>query len=306
MLKLGFIGAGTVGTALAVRLAEKGYPVVAVASRTLASAERLAVQVPGCKAVKTSQEVADATELVFITTPDDAIAAAVAEVNWHKGQAVVHCSGAHSAAVLDEAKTKGASTGAFHPLQTFASVKYAIQNMPGSAFGIEGEEPLLTALKELATALGGTPQVLRPEDKVLYHASAVIASNYLVTLMKIATDLWVEFGASREDAVKALMPLVRGTLNNIQNVGIPNCLTGPIARGDTGTVEKHLEALKAAVPSMVPVYSELGMNTVPIALAKGRIDADQAAELEEKLKEALMKAGLPHIEIPKIDIPAAD
>jgi predicted short-subunit dehydrogenase-like oxidoreductase (DUF2520 family) len=286
MLKLGFIGAGTVGTALAVRLAEKGYKVTAVASRTFASAERLAVQVPGCQAVKTGQEVIEAADLIFITTPDDAIDQTASALKWHPGKWVVHCSGAHSTNVLAEAERQGALTGAFHPLQTFASVKYAIQNMPGSAFGIEGTEPLLSTLKEMATALGGTPQILRPEDKVLYHASAVIASNYLVTLVKVATDLWVDFGATREEAIKALMPLIRGTLNNIQNVGIPNCLTGPIARGDAGTIEKHLDALGRLAPDILPIYCELGLNTIPISLAKGRIDADQAAMLEELLSAA--------------------
>jgi predicted short-subunit dehydrogenase-like oxidoreductase (DUF2520 family) len=302
MVKLGFIGAGTVGTALAVRLAEKGYPVVAVASRTFASAERLAAlvlavqvraQVPGCRAVKTGQGVADAAELVFITTPDDAIGNVASGIRWHPGKAVVHCSGAHSTDILSEAKAQGALTGAFHPLQTFASVKYAIQNMPGSTFGIEAEEPLLATLKELAFALDGTPQVLRPDDKVLYHVSAVIASNYLVTLVKLATDLWMDFGATREEAIKALMPLIRGTLNNIQNVGIPNCLTGPIARGDAGTIEKHFEAIKTSAPSIFPIYCELGLNTIPISLAKGKIDAGQAAVLEEILREALKTVNVP-------------
>lgn len=286
MVKIGFIGAGTVGTALAVRLAEKGYLVVAVASRTLASTERLAVQVPGCRAFRTSQEVADSADLVFITTPDDAIGRVASGIRWQPGKSVVHCSGAHSTDILNAAQTLGAQTGAFHPLQTFASVKHAIQNLPGSTFGIEGEEPLLTILKEMAVALEGSPQVLRPQDKVLYHASAVIACNYLVTLVKVATDLWVDFGASREDAIEALIPLIKGTLNNIQNVGIPNCLTGPIARGDTGTIEKHISALQESAPSVLPIYCELGINTIPVSLAKGRIDADQAAELEGLLKEA--------------------
>jgi predicted short-subunit dehydrogenase-like oxidoreductase (DUF2520 family) len=289
MLKLGFIGAGTVGTALAVRLAEKGYKVTAVASRTFASAERLAVQVPGCQAVKTGQEVVEAADLIFITTPDDVIAKTASALNWQPGKSVVHCSGAHSTGILSEARRQGALTGAFHPLQTFASVKYAIQNMPGSAFGIEGEEPLLATLKELAKALDGTPQVLRPEDKVLYHTSAVIASNYLVTLVKVATDLWVDFGATRGEAISALMPLIKGTLNNIQNVGIPNCLTGPIARGDAGTIQKHLDALGKLAPDILSIYCELGLNTISISLAKGRIDADQAAMLEELLTAALAR-----------------
>ena len=284
MVKLGFIGAGTVGTALAVRLAEKGYPVVAVASRTLASAERLAVQVPGCKAVRTNQEVSDIADLVFITTPDDAIGRVASGIRWQPGKSVVHCSGAHSTDILEEAQTLGAQTGAFHPLQTFASVQQAIDNIPGSTFAVEAEEPLLSTLKDMATALDGTWIQLKASDKVLYHAAAVIACNYLVTLVKLATDLWQTFNVPTNQAAKALMPLLQGTLNNINNVGIPQCLTGPIARGDSGTIKKHLNALKKVAPSVLSTYRELGRQTIPVALAKGRINQQQADELQALLK----------------------
>jgi len=232
MVNIGFIGAGTVGTALAVRLSSKGYPVVAVSSRTKASAQRLADAVSGCRVCDTAQEVADSAQLVFVTTPDDAIQEVVAELYWHKGQSVVHCSGADSTDILEQAKEDDAWVGGFHPLQTFASVTHAIENIPGSTFAIEAEEPLLSTLKEMALALDGTWVRLSAEDKVLYHAAAVIACNYFVTLVKQATDLWATFEVSSQQATKALMPLLRGTLNNIDNVGLPDCLTGPIARGD--------------------------------------------------------------------------
>ena len=221
MLRLGFIGAGTVGTALSIRLSSKGYPVVAVSSRSQTSAEKLAQSISGCHAVNNSQAAADAAELIFVTTPDDAIAPVVSEIQWHSGQSVVHCSGAASTDILESAKRLGAQVGAFHPLQTFASVKQAIDNIPGSTFAIEAEEPLLTTLKGMATALEGDWIELKASDKVLYHAAAVIACNYMVTLIKLATDLWQTFNIPTPQATKALMPLLRGTLNNIDNVGIP-------------------------------------------------------------------------------------
>ena len=285
MVNIGFIGAGTVGTALAVRLSSKGYPVVAVSSRTKASAQRLADAVSGCRVCDTAQEVADSAQLVFVTTPDDAIQEVVAELYWHKGQSVVHCSGADSTDILEQAKEDDAWVGGFHPLQTFASVTHAIENIPGSTFAIEAEEPLLSTLKEMALALDGTWVRLSAEDKVLYHAAAVIACNYFVTLVKQATDLWATFEVSSQQATKALMPLLRGTLNNIDNVGLPDCLTGPIARGDLGTIKKHLAALKRAAPQVLSIYRELGLKTIPIALAKGRIDEERANELRELLKE---------------------
>ncbi len=285
MLKLGFIGVGTVGTALATRLNEKGYPIVAVSSRSYTSAEKLAQTIRGCKAANSNQVVVDAAELVFITTSDNAINHVVSEIQWHPGQSVVHCSGADSTAVLEPARKLGAQTGAFHPLQTFASAKQATENIPSSTFAIEAEEPLLSTLKRMALALDGHWIELKASDKVLYHAAAVIACNYMVTLVKLATDLWQTFNVPTHQATKALMPLLRGTLNNIDNVGIPQCLTGPIARGDTGTIKKHLNALQKGAPALLSTYRELGLQTIPVALAKGRIDQNQAKELEAILKQ---------------------
>ena len=155
MLKLGFIGAGTVGTALSVRLSNKGYSVVAVSSRSQTSVRSLAQAVSGCHVFDNNQGVADTAELVFITTPDDAIASVASEIQWHPGQNVVHCSGADSTDILEPARELGAQVGVFHPLQTFASVRQAIDNIPGSTFAVEAEEPLLNTLKDMANALDG-------------------------------------------------------------------------------------------------------------------------------------------------------
>jgi predicted short-subunit dehydrogenase-like oxidoreductase (DUF2520 family) len=285
MLKLGFIGAGTVGTALSARLSGLGYPVVAVSSRRQTSAQKLAQAISGCR-VFDSQGVADNAELVFITTPDDAIARVASQVKWRPGQSVVHCSGADATDILQPAKESGAQVGVFHPLQTFASVKQATENIPGSTFALEAEEPLMKTLQEMATALGGHWVELRAGDKVLYHAAAVISCNYLVTLLKLATDLWQTFDVPPQKATQALLPLLRGTIHNIETVGIPQCLTGPIARGDVGTIKKHLDALERATPHLVAAYRELGLQTIPIAVAKGKIDKNQAEELRVILQPA--------------------
>ena len=286
MLQLGFIGAGMVGTALAMRLSDSGYRVVAVSSRSQTSSEKLAEVINSCRAVDSNQAVADAADFVFITTPDEAIGTVTSEVKWHPEQNVVHCSGADSTEVLKPARQLGAQVGAFHPLQTFASVAQAIGNISGSTFALEADEPLLTTLKNMATALNGQCIELTANDKVLYHAAAVIACNYLVTLVKISTDLWKTFNVPAHQATKAQMPLLQGTLNNVDNVGIPQCLTGPIARGDIGTINKHLNALEKVDPAVLSTYCELGLQTIPIALGKGRINQKQAEELEAILKQA--------------------
>ncbi len=279
MLKVGIIGAGTVGTALAVRLNSKGYRIAGVSSRRHSSAENLSRDVGNCPVFNDGQGVVDAADLVFITTPDAAIPVVTSQMKWHAGQSVIHCSGADSTTILEPARKLGAHVGAFHPLQTFASVKHAIENIPGSTFAIEADEQLMAILKNMAADLGGRWIVLKASDKVLYHAAAVMSCNYLVTLVKLSTDLWQTFGVNREQAIQALLPLIRGTINNIENVGIPQCLTGPIARGDTGTVSKHINALKKSAPDLLSTYCELGSKTIPVALAKGKINQQQAEEL---------------------------
>jgi len=284
VIKTGFIGAGTTGTALAIRLSQKGCPVVAVSSRTLPSAQKLAGLVPNCQVCHTAQEVAEAAELVFITTPDDVIARVCGEVQWREGQSVVHCSGAHSVDILESARKLGAAVGSFHPLQTFADVAQAVENLPGSTFALEAEEPLLSTLKELTLLLNGNWVELKPGDKVLYHAAAVFACNYLVTLVKLALDLWLDFGVSAKEATRALLPLLRGTINNIDSIGLPDCLTGPVARGDSGTIERHLSALETRSPSLLTTYKELGLQTIPIALAKGKVSEQKAEEMKALLR----------------------
>jgi predicted short-subunit dehydrogenase-like oxidoreductase (DUF2520 family) len=284
MIKIGFIGAGTVGTALAILSSQKGYEFIGASRRNRGSAIKPGKQVSNLHLMESNQEVADNSELVFITTPDTAIAEVASTVRWRRGQSVVHCSGADSTDILEPARKAGAAVGGLHPLQTFASIEQAIENIPGSTFAVEAEEPLLTTLKDMATALGGRWIRLKSADKVAYHAAAVFASNYLVTLTKMATDLWQTFNIPADQATQALLPLIRGTLYNIENIGLPQCLTGPIARGDTGTVNKHLKTLREKAPALLFPYKELGLKTLPIALAKGRINEKKAVEFESILK----------------------
>lgn len=285
MLKLGFIGAGTVGTAMAIRLSQKGYPVIAVCDLNSAAAKRLVEAVKGCQVRAKAQDVADAADFVFITTADDFIPQVAAEVKWRPGQIVSHCSGAASTDVLEPARKLGARVGCMHPLQTFASIAQAVENLPGSTFALEAEEPMLGVLKEMAAALQGNWLELTAEDKALYHASACIACNYFYTLVKIAADLWQNFGKSSDEATQAMLPMLRGALNNLDNVGLPKALTGPIARGDLMTIRKHLSALEKKAPEVIPLYKELGNWTIPIGLAKGTLSEDKARELRALLKD---------------------
>jgi predicted short-subunit dehydrogenase-like oxidoreductase (DUF2520 family) len=282
-MRIGVIGAGTVGTALALALADRGYPVVAVASRRVASAAALASRIPGCRASATPQAVVDAADLVLLTVPDDAIRAVADGVRWRPGVAAVHCSGAAGLDVLAAAAAAGAAVGSCHPLQSFADAGEALRALPGSTFALEGDGALLARLELLVRDLGGRPLRLPPGAKALYHASAVLAGNYLVTLAQTAAELWAAFGLSREEALAALLPLLRGTVDNLERVGVPRALTGPIARGDAGTVRRHLAALGDRAPHVVELYRRLGLATIPIAVDKGTLTAEAAGRLRALL-----------------------
>ncbi|MBN1690072.1 MAG: DUF2520 domain-containing protein [Dehalococcoidia bacterium] len=276
---IGFIGAGMTGTALAVRLWQQDYEIIAVSSRSIESARRLSSFVSGCTVCDGAQQVADLAQVVFITTPDDIIPDIAAGVRWRPGQIAVHCSGVHSIDILEPAAGSGAHTCCLHPLQTFAGIEEAINNISGSTFALEGDQEGLAAAREMAQALEGNIILLKAGDKVKYHIAAVTLSNYLVALMKTSADLWQSFGIPQEEAVKALLPLLKGTVRNIERVGIPGCLTGPIARGDVETVRKHVNALAAEQPDRTGIYRVMGLKTLEIALAKGRISLETADEI---------------------------
>ncbi len=282
--KIGFIGCGRVGSALALLLQQAGYEVVGVASRRQTSAEILAERL-GCPALD-GPEVARQADALFLTTSDDAIApvsAALAGVAaFHDGQIVLHLSGALTSEALAPAAAQGAITLSLHPIQSLASVEQAIAILPGSYFSIEGDDRGFCFAREVVARLKGQSFLLDAGAKVLYHAACVAASNYFVGLLACSLDLLEEADIPEEMRLPALLPLVAGTLNNIRTLGIPQALTGPIARGDAGTLEKHLAALEG-LPEQLRIYLSLGLKTVDVARAKGTITPEQAKDLRSLL-----------------------
>lgn len=281
------IGAGKVGSALAILLHKKGYAVSGVASRTLDSAARLAGRL-NCPVFEDCARAARGADVVFVTTPDREIAPVSARIaaggGYRPGQVVAHTSGAHPSGELHGAREAGALAVSIHPLQSFAEVEGAMENLPGSYFALEGDEGAVKLAERIVKDLGGKSFIIDAGDKPLYHAAACIASNYLVSLMHFATGLYQNFGLSREEAFKALLPLVRGTVENIRRAGPVKALTGPLARGDVPTVKGHLEALEKVSGQERELYRQLGEYTVRVALEKGSIDANQGKHLIKMLK----------------------
>jgi predicted short-subunit dehydrogenase-like oxidoreductase (DUF2520 family) len=271
-------------------MSKAGYRVAGVSSRSLASAEALATLLDRRPRVHPhGQAIADACDTLFITTPDDTIADAAEAIAWDSHHRVIHCSGALTTAVLEPARRAGAAVGSFHPLHPFTRGGASLE---GCTVAIEADGPLSKWLWELAADLGCNPMRVRPEDKALYHLSAGFASSFVVAMMSAATELWETFGVPRNQTREALLPLLRGAVRNIETIGLPDSLTGPISRGDAETVRKHLDELATRAPAFLSAYCELALLAIPVALNKGSLDDGTAAELKRMLKRDLRPASV--------------
>ena len=190
-------------------------------------------------------------------------------------------SGAQSSEILDRATDFGAQVLSVHPLQSFASVERAINILPGSIFSIEGDREAYDTAVCIVETLGGEYFFIDRKAKPLYHAGACVVSNYLVTIIDFGVKLLESTGIPRQMATRALLPLINGTVNNVENIGIPKALTGPIARGDLSTITKHLDCLEEMAPELIQLYSWLGFYTAQIAVEKGGIDHKSMEEFQK-------------------------
>jgi predicted short-subunit dehydrogenase-like oxidoreductase (DUF2520 family) len=281
------LGLGKVGTAVGNLLRSAGYEIVAVAGRSMAKL-RQGITYTGGEAFTDFSAAASRADCIMITTSDDAIASVCNEICQrgviHPGKKVIHMSGAGGLALLSPATRAGAFVASIHPLQSFASVEGAINSIPGSSFGITADKEIRGWSEQLVYDLRGNPFTIADEDKPLYHAAACLASNYLTTLIHTVEALYQSLGLAPAEALRAFWPLVQGTVQNIENNGTVQALTGPISRGDAGTVAKHLTALRASFPTLLPLYCILGKETVLLGLKKKTLDPDKA-EIIKKLLE---------------------
>lgn len=276
----GIIGPGVVGSTVAIKLSQQGYDIRMIAGRTTEKAQKLAERI-GATACSV-QELLQNCDLVFIATPDRVIEPLVKEMKeyFHPGQVLVHFSGSLNSRIMAAADLKGAQLLSLHPLQTFASTEVALSSLAGAHFAIEGDNPELGC--RLVKDLGGIPHLIDPNRKTLYHAAACFASNYLVVLAAIAVDLFKCSGFSEEEALPALLPLMRGVLNSLEAAGLPQALTGPIARGDDNVVAAHLQEMPKPFEQ---IYKQLGSLALDIALDKKTIGSREKNRLQRLLKD---------------------
>ncbi len=286
------IGAGRVGSSVGFLLKRAGYRITGIAARTDASASAAAAFIGEGQATSDVVRAARGADIVFLTTPDGSIGPVCETIAaagvFAPGCLVVHMSGAHSLDLLDAARRAKADRSVLHPLQSLASREQGVRTLPGSYFRIEADPAAEAAARSIVKALGGLELALprwQPgrESAALYHAGAVAVSNYFVALVDYGLKFYEALGANRGEALQAVLPLIRGTLHNIETLGIPDALTGPIMRGDVRTVREHLDAMQHREPQLLALYKELGRRTVALARERKTLSPDAAQQLLDLL-----------------------
>ncbi|MEW2222212.1 DUF2520 domain-containing protein [Streptomyces sp. NPDC006990] len=288
-LSVGVVGAGRVGPALAAALRLAGHRPVAASGVSDASRGRAAELLPGVPLVDPA-EVLARSELVLLTVPDDALPDLVSGLARtgavRPGQLVAHTSGRFGISVLEPALRAGALPLALHPVMTFTGTAVDVQRLAGCAFGVTAPQELRLAAEALVIEMGGEPEWVAEEARPLYHAALAIGANHLVTLVNQSMDLLRATGVQAPD--RMLGPLLGAALDNALRSG-DAALTGPVARGDAGTVAAHVEELARSAPETVAGYLAMARATADRALAHGLLRPEPA----EALLDVLAAAGAP-------------
>jgi predicted short-subunit dehydrogenase-like oxidoreductase (DUF2520 family) len=284
-LRVGVIGPGRAGTALARALARAGHEITAASAVSAASKQRVRDNFPRAELTDPVGVLA-AADLVLLTVPDDVLPGLVeglaATDAPYPGRLVAHASGAHGVCILDPATRAGALPLALHPVMTFTGREDDVDRIKGVCFGVTAPEPLRAAAEALVIEMGGEPVFIAEQNRPLYHAALAFAANHLVTLVTEGASLLRAAGA--DNAERMLGPLLGAALDNALRFGDAG-LTGPVARGDGGTVAAHLAAIAAADPGALPAYLALARLTADRALAAGQLSASDAERLLDVLGE---------------------
>ncbi|MFL2639869.1 MAG: Rossmann-like and DUF2520 domain-containing protein [Dehalococcoidia bacterium] len=271
---ISFLGAGSVATALALSMQNNGYNITGISSKSGETAKNLASKIH-TEYYKDPKDLIAQSDVTFVAVPDDVLQQLIQTYHWKDGHIIVHTSGAVAPSLNHS--DSSLIIGNFHPLQTFIKGS----TLPkGTSFAIEANDAeFIESLTELAQDLDGAAIKIPNELRPLYHLSAVLASNYLVTLLALSSQMWESFGYKSKEGLDALLPLVRQTIHNIDVHGVNNALTGPINRGDIGTISKHLETLRQKADSILPLYCEFAKHTVGVAKENGSISGETAEQI---------------------------
>jgi len=279
------VGAGVVGTALAARMTRAGIPVAGLHGRQAELSDAASAISGVLASTGEIPEMLSQSDVVIISVRDERIREVVDRLLREKKlgahQILLHTSGANAAGdILGAARGQVKALGTLHPLVSFADPRLAVEGMRTVAFGIEGDAAARRVAGSLVALLGARAVVLEAKNLPLYHAGAVLVSNYVVALADLGRGLLIEAGVPAADALPALIPLMTSVVQNLAQVGLPGALTGPVERGDVSSVERHLEILQRRAPRIVELYRLLGRDVLRLALSKAPLDADAVKHFE--------------------------
>ena len=280
---VGIVGAGRVGAVLGAALRRAGHHVTGISAVSEASRERAAALLPGVP-VKAIPEVVGGAHLVVLAVPDDALADLIAGLaatgTFTPGQVVMHTSGAHGISVFEAAAESQIVPLALHPAMTFTGTEVDLERLHDCCFGVTTMDLARPLGEALVIEMGGDPVWIAEEDRVTYHVALAHGANHLVTL--VAQSMQLLRAAEVDDPARVLEPLLSAALSNVLRMG-DAALTGPVARGDAGTVAGHVAQLREVAPDIRPTYLALARATAQRALLSGRLKASMAGPLLELL-----------------------
>ena len=284
------IGCGRVGRALAIALKNAGYPISVIMDhdkKVLAIIKELS---PESLITSTYLDWPN-FDVLFLAINDDKISSeaeflANSTIKF-KNCVVAHTSGVLTANILAPIRKKGAQIASFHPVQTFSGAQNDTYKLRNSYFALEGEEEAINVLQKMVADIGGKSFVISPELKPFHHLACVLSSNYVITLMSLAVSLFEPIGIPKEQTKSILLPLMKNAVENISHQSLSSSLTGPISRGDTDTVQQHIELLKKHNKKLLTIYAELGIETVKLARSRAGLSKANLDKIESLMNDVL-------------------
>ena len=262
--KIAIIGTGRVGKAFTKALCIKGYHVAAVYNHNEKKAKAFADFCENKTKYLPLEKFPEDLTQIFISVPDDSITSVAREVakkvQISTQTIITHFSGALGSEALSPLRPKTTHLASFHPAQTFPGHEKDWQRFSGIYFGLEGDDYSINKLTQIVNVLCGHFVIIPADKKVLYHLGCAIASNFFVSLIDTALDVMKKVGFSQQESLQVLEPLISSTFDNMKNKGPALAATGPIPRGDLGTVKQHIKNLEKYSPELVPFYIELGQQ----------------------------------------------
>ena len=288
---IALIGPGRLGQAVTALLRQQGYPITAIVGRDRQRTAEAAHFVGAELMATTDINRCTPADIILIATGDDQLAPIAAQlcatVALRDTTLLVHCSGLHPAKVLKHSADMPQQVLAMHPLQTFASSEQGMKSLAGCYFSLEGDTEAIKQGQQLVGDLGGESFIIEGQYKARYHAAACMAANFITTLIDSAGEVLSQCNPHQEIPLTVLGPLIRTAVENSLTLGPKTALTGPIVRGDDGTVTSHLEQLKQHHPDLVALYQQLGLQTVDLAQRSNRLSVTKGEKIANILTQSL-------------------